>query len=104
MLQLPHRDHRRHIMIMLSSYGSVSPAPRHDSMQVMRPITGVRRSSEGGAQLLLIPLVALGFVADCSIPDLEAWLVTGDGMGIPGCRAANGGIFRRSSVCMLLEA
>ena len=39
----------------LSSAWSVSPAPRYAAMKVLRPITGVRRSSTGGVHLLFPP-------------------------------------------------
>ena len=85
-------------MIPLSSAVSVSRAPRHAAMQVLRPIPGGRRSSEGGLHLILPPLGALGWVVSCAVTALGAWFGAGRGAGVPGCRASRGGMCGRSSM------
>ena len=100
MLKLPHMDHARHMTLPLSSAGGVSRAPRHADMQVLRPIPGGRRSSEGGVHLLLPPLDALVCVSSCDVLVIGSWLGAGHGAGVPGCRASGGGMCRRSSVRM----
>ena len=98
MLQLPYRDHARHMAHPLSSSGSVSLAPRHAIIYVLRPIPGGMRSSEGGVHLLLLTLGDMGCVASCAVSAIGAWLGNGRGAGVPGCRAADGGMCGRSSV------
>ena len=92
MLQLLHRDHARYMTLPLSSAGSVSPAPIHADMRILRPIPGVGRSYVGGVHLLLPPLSALGLVVCFSVTALGAWLVSGRDAGMPGCRASGEGM------------
>ena len=94
-LQLPHRDHARHMILLLSSTGSVSLAPRHAAMQVLRSIPGRNRRSAGGVHLLLLPLGAHGWVVSGAV--LGAWIGVVCCVGMLGCRVAGGGMCGRSS-------
>ena len=93
-------DHARHMTIPFSRASGVSQAPRDADMQVLGPITGGRRSSDGGVHLLLPPLDALVCVSSCDVLVIGSWLGAGHGAGVPGCRASSGGMCRRSSVRM----
>ena len=98
MLQLLRRDHDRHMTIPLSRYGSVSLAPIYAAMQILMPIPGGRRILVGGVNLFLPHLGALSCVTDYAVPAIDTWLGDGRGMGVPGFRAAGGGI----SLCCLV--
>ena len=95
---MPHRDHSRHMVLPLSSAGSVSPAPIHAAMYVLSPIPGGRRRYVGGVHLILPSLGALGCVVSCDVPALGVWLGAGYVAGMMGCRADVGGICGQSSV------
>ena len=95
MLQLPHRDYVRHMMLPLSSAGSASLVTRHAVMQVLRPIPGGRSSSAGGVQLILSLLCDLGEVFSCTGAALGTWLSAGRGTGELGRRAAYRGMCGR---------
>ena len=91
-MKLPHMDHARHMTLPLSSDGGVSRAPRHADMQVLRPIPGDRRGSEGGVHLLLPPLGALVCVSSCNVLVIGAWLGAVHGAGVTEFRASGGGM------------
>ena len=88
MLQLLHRDHARHMTLLLSSAEIFSSAPRNSDIQDLRPIPGGRRSYAGGVHLLLPPLGALIWFVRCVAVALGSWFGAGHGADVTGYRAA----------------
>ena len=92
MLQLTHRDHSRHVIILLYSTGSVDLVTRHAAMKIPRRITGGTRSSAGGFCQPLPSLGTWGWVGVCEGAALGAWISVGRGMGVLGWRVADRGM------------